>query len=69
MGYSDSRRQTIELRCGSGVGRRALGSEGDTAADLAVVVAGDVIAITIERPVRNEISTSHPEAGKEHHTE
>ena len=69
MGYSDSRRQTIELRCSSGVGDRALGSEGDTAADLAVVVAADVIGITIERPVRNEISTSHPVAGKERNTE
>ena len=69
MGYSDSRRQTIELRCGSGVGDRALGSEGDTAADLAVVIADDVIGITVERPVRNEISTSHPEAGEEYYTE
>jgi len=69
MGYSDSRRQTIELRCSSGVGDRALGSEGDTAADLAVVVADDVIGITIERPVRNEISSSHPEAEGEHYTE
>ena len=69
MGYSDSRRQTIKLRCSSGVGDRALGSEGDTAADLAVVVADDVISITIERPVRNEISTSHPEEEGEHYTE
>ena len=69
MGYSDSRRQTIELRCGSGVGDRALGSEGDTAADLAVVIADDVIGITVERQVRNEISTSHPEAGEEYYTE
>lgn len=69
MRHSDSRRQTIELRCGSSVGDRALGSEGNTAADLAVVVADDVIGITIERPVRNEISTSHPKAEEEHYTE
>ena len=51
------------------MGDRALGSEGNTAADLAVVVADDVIGITIERPVRNEISTSHPEEEGEHYTE
>ena len=69
MRHSDSRRQTIELCCSSGVDDRALGSEGNTAADLAVVVADDVIGITVERPVRNEISTSHPEAGEEYYTE